>query len=489
MTINKLTMVKFKTENGITYKTCNGNKKLNITCGWKPLDQFSPNGTDSDGNVKYRGQCKTCRNPPKIKEVETERKCVGMGDIKGCDKTKSLNEFPETGRANKEGVRNRRYICNDCYNKSRRVKKRPILKPKQIKHQEKFSKTVSELIELKLESIDGVFQQCKGEFCDNSVKPLVEFAKSGKNSYRKTCKPCHNKTKIKSNEGVVLKICETCENICRPELLNDDLLPEILCLICKPRPVIKVTDSDKKQCLGICGKVLSKEMMLKHSTGANFNTIYRALCKDCDKYNRRHDKYLIRNSDRLEKDELFYKHCNDCDKWLEENDFYKAVKNSDGLNDLCVSCYKIKQENHRKDNEAYRLQTNKRIRERLKTDPAFKLKHNNRKRVHDLVTGKRLNTDEYIGCNSKEFVKHIENQFREGMTWDNYGGKRTDWVIDHIVPLASFDMSNEEEAKRGFHYTNCQPLWFVENAFKSDRTNLKPEDYKLGRDYDFSMEV
>jgi len=342
------------------------------------------------------------------------------------------------------------------------------------------------LVDLKLESLDGVFQQCKGEFCGNSVKPLVEFVKDGKNGYRKMCKQCHNQTKVKSNDGVILKICETCENICRPELLNSDLLPEVMCLICNPRPAVTVNDSDKKQCLGICGRVLSKEDMVKHSVGAGGKTIYRALCKDCDRYNRRKDKYLIRNSDRLEKDEMFYKHCNNCDEWLEENDFYKSTKQADGLNDLCISCYKIKQEKCRENSyEAYKQQTNRRIRERLKTDPAFKLKHNNRKRVHDLIVGRRLNTDEYVGCNSKHFKEHIEKQFREGMTWDNYGGKRTDWVIDHIVPLASFDMTNEEEAKRGFHYTNCQPLWFVENAFKSDKTDLKPEDYKKGRDYEF----
>jgi 5-methylcytosine-specific restriction endonuclease McrA len=59
------------------------------------------------------------------------------------------------------------------------------------------------------------------------------------------------------------------------------------------------------------------------------------------------------------------------------------------------------------------------------------------------------------------------------MTWDNYGayvvnGPRT-WVVDHIVPCASFDMSKPEQQRECFNYKNLQPLCSVENNVKSDR--------------------
>ena len=55
------------------------------------------------------------------------------------------------------------------------------------------------------------------------------------------------------------------------------------------------------------------------------------------------------------------------------------------------------------------------------------------------------------------------------MTWDNYG--RSGWVIDHIRPCASFNLSKSSEQKKCFHYSNLQPLWEEDNLVKSDKYN------------------
>ncbi len=74
---------------------------------------------------------------------------------------------------------------------------------------------------------------------------------------------------------------------------------------------------------------------------------------------------------------------------------------------------------------------------------------------------------ELIGCSSKELESYLETQFTEGMTWDNYG--YYGWHIDHIKPCASFDLSDPEQQKLCFHYSNLQPLWAKENIKKSNK--------------------
>lgn len=72
-----------------------------------------------------------------------------------------------------------------------------------------------------------------------------------------------------------------------------------------------------------------------------------------------------------------------------------------------------------------------------------------------------------LGCSVIEFCAYIEGKFLSGMSWDNYGYRG--WHIDHIRPLASFDLSVKEQIAEAVHYSNLQPLWAVDNLRKGDR--------------------
>lgn len=70
-----------------------------------------------------------------------------------------------------------------------------------------------------------------------------------------------------------------------------------------------------------------------------------------------------------------------------------------------------------------------------------------------------------LGCSIEQLREHLERQFKPSMTWDN----RNLWHIDHIIPCASFDLTDAEQQKLCFHYSNLQPLWAADNLQKSDR--------------------
>lgn len=82
--------------------------------------------------------------------------------------------------------------------------------------------------------------------------------------------------------------------------------------------------------------------------------------------------------------------------------------------------------------------------------------------VSNRETNKYKNTMDLVGCDRNELVSHIQSTFSNGMSWDNYGS----WEIDHVKPCASFDLTDLEQQRRCFHFTNLQALWSKENRSK-----------------------
>ena len=105
---------------------------------------------------------------------------------------------------------------------------------------------------------------------------------------------------------------------------------------------------------------------------------------------------------------------------------------------------------------------------RKQIDPAYKIKCTLRTRINAALNGlnKSASTLDLLGCTIEEFRSHLESKFTEGMNWANHG--KFGWHIDHIIPCASFDLSDPKQQKQCFHYTNLQPLWWLVNIKKSD---------------------
>ena len=101
------------------------------------------------------------------------------------------------------------------------------------------------------------------------------------------------------------------------------------------------------------------------------------------------------------------------------------------------------------------------------TTSLWKVKHNVRTRLRELIANRSLHFSELTGCTGQQLVAHLEAQFLPGMTWANYA--IDGWHIDHIRPCASFDLTDPEQQKECFHFSNLQPLWAEDNIRKSDK--------------------
>lgn len=113
---------------------------------------------------------------------------------------------------------------------------------------------------------------------------------------------------------------------------------------------------------------------------------------------------------------------------------------------------------------------------REQSNPGYKMRKRLRRRMWFLIKTvgqKKRRSNLLLGCSDAHIKTWLQSKFSKGMTWENYG----EWEVDHIIPCASFDLTNKDKQLECFHYSNLQPLWKKENRKKSDTTptNHQPE--------------
>jgi len=72
-----------------------------------------------------------------------------------------------------------------------------------------------------------------------------------------------------------------------------------------------------------------------------------------------------------------------------------------------------------------------------------------------------------LGYSVDELIKHLESNFKPGMTWANYG----EWQIDHVKPESWFDYqsTDDDDFKKCWSLENLQPMWAWQNLDKSNK--------------------
>jgi len=172
-----------------------------------------------------------------------------------------------------------------------------------------------------------------------------------------------------------------------------------------------------------------------------------------------HKEYRQKNRERIkeESEKYYLKNKDKCKKY--QHEYFKT--NKDWI-----------KKRHQKYQKEHKKEISMHICDRKRKDLNFKILCNLRGRLYDALksqnTKKANHTIKLIGCSVDFLRSYLEAKFLSLMTWDNYGGKRG-WWMDHIKPCAAFDLTDPEQQKECFHYSNLQPLWAKDNMRKNSK--------------------
>lgn len=197
----------------------------------------------------------------------------------------------------------------------------------------------------------------------------------------------------------------------------------------------------------------------------------RSTCQDCLHADRMANRSKMTEYNKKYWKKTMVEQKEKSKQWRSENKEYISTKHKE-WRAINGKEYDKKQWQQRKNDPAYKEYYNAYRREydklQRKTNPHYKIKVNFMRRLREVIhaDSRALHTAELLGCSVEDFKSHLESQFDEKMSWENYSN--TGWHIDHIVPCAYFDLTRKSHQRRCFHWSNMQPMWSVENITKRD---------------------
>lgn len=204
------------------------------------------------------------------------------------------------------------------------------------------------------------------------------------------------------------------------------------------------------------------------------NGTLRFCCKQCHSDRAKIYYQSNKNIIRTKQKKYYKNNTEECLKrninWKNNNleKYNKSIMNWRKNN---IEKRKLQSKNYYQNNKTKIVKRHKRYKKlKYKNDLNYRILDILRSRLNSAIRrkGKKHNSAiKLVGCSINTLQKHLEKQFKDGMNWNNYGFYG--WHIDHIIPCSSFDLTNIEQQKICFHYTNLQPLWAKDNLSKGNR--------------------
>lgn len=221
---------------------------------------------------------------------------------------------------------------------------------------------------------------------------------------------------------------------------------------------VRVVDGIQLKDCSCCKDILS---LLSFREDNHLRTGYRSRCKKCEKDSNRafYPKRYANNRDKIIAQSKDYRAKN-----KDKRCRYEKKYREDNVDKMKEYQREYRSENLDKINEYHRTRYN--------TNPQAKIRQRLASRIRQVVknksTRKSADTMTLTGTTLEKLIAHMESLFLPGMTWENHGK----WHIDHIKPCSSFDLTDPEQQRACFNWSNLQPLWALDNMKKSDKILL-----------------
>ena len=220
-----------------------------------------------------------------------------------------------------------------------------------------------------------------------------------------------------------------------------------------------------------CSKCKEEKDLVEFSKDKSKKSGYCSLCKICKKEyrdnNQEHFKEFRRKK-YLKNKGLIPTYAETHKDQVKEYQKNYWIKNKDKLKkDACERYMKnieSERQKRREYQKTHKTERNKKLQDRRKGDPLFKLSIRIRSLIANSINRngykKSSKTSKILGCSFEEFKLYLESKFEPWMTWKNHGLYNGEldygWDIDHIKPSSS--ALTEEIIIKLNHYTNFQPL-------------------------------
>jgi hypothetical protein len=219
----------------------------------------------------------------------------------------------------------------------------------------------------------------------------------------------------------------------------------------------------------ICSKCKEEKELCFFSLDKTSKDGIRCHCNECRRIESK--EYRTKNPEKRKEtlNKYFEKNREDILEKSKTNYYLDLEK----TRDVKRKSYHKNKEKHKERLKEYRIVNRERRtkyqRDKINNDIQYKLSANVRNRIITFLKkediSKTNKTFDIVGCTPQFLKEHLESQFKDGMSWDNYGFYG--WHIDHIIPLSS--AKTEEELYGLCHYTNLQPLWAKDNLSKGSK--------------------